>query len=181
MTIETAFGRWLRARPDLRSEDGINVFDEDHFCDRRVVHKFNENGDRSAQCYMTIEVKEYGAFPSDAQRSTFSILSGYLKNFFGNRNTRRGATRDIAGKRKKVWDAVFKRWVRVRHYGYHLLQFEKTSPEDSAWIKWDCKEITADQLVALLRFDIHPFTFQPLDARDRHKQKSFPLFLDVRE
>lgn len=176
MTMETGLGRWLRGREDLRSEDGINIYDEDHFCDRRVVHKFKENGERSAQCYMTIEVKEYGAYPSDAQRSTFAILSGYIKNFFGNRHTRRGATNDIAGKRRKVWDPVFSRWVQVRHYGYHLLQFEKTCPDDSAWIKWDGKEITADVLVKLLRFEIHPLTLKPMDARDHHKRQTLPLF-----
>jgi uncharacterized protein (DUF1800 family) len=141
----------------------------------RVVQKFKENGERSAQCYMTLEIKEYGAFPSNAQRSTFAILSGYIKNFFGNRHTKRGATCDISGKRKKVWDPVFERWVRVRHYGYHLLQFERTCPDDSAWIKWDGKEITSDQMVALLRFDIHPLTLKPMDARDHHGQRTFPL------
>lgn len=175
MTMETALGRWLRGHPGLRSQDGTNIYDEDHFCDRRVVHRFKENGDRSVQCYMNIEVKEYGAFPSAAQRSTFAILSGYIKNFTGNRHTRRGAIKDIAGKRGKVWDPEFERLVQVRHYGYHLLQFEKTCPDDSAWIKWDYKEITTDELVQLLRFDIHPLTLMPLDARDHHKQKSFPL------
>ena len=179
--METALGRWLRGRQDLRSEDGVNIYDEDHFCDRRVVHKFKVNGDRSAQCYMTIEVKEYGAYPSDAQRSTFAILSGYLKNFFGNRHTRRGATKDIVGKRRKVWDPVFKRWVQVRHYGYHLLQLEKTCPDDSLWMKWDGIEITEDDLVKLLRFEIHPLTFMPMDARDHHKQKSLPLFKECRD
>jgi len=55
------------------------------------------------------------------------------------------------------------------------LQFEKTCPDDSAWIKWDGKEITPDQLVELLRFEIHPLTLKPMDARDHHRQKSFPL------
>lgn len=175
MTMETGLGRWLRGREDLRAEDGHNIYDEDHFCDRRVVHKYKENGDRSVQCYMVLEVKEYGAFPTKAQQSTLAILSGYIKNFFGNRHTRHGATKDIAGKRRKVWDHVYKRWVQVRHYGYHLLQFEKTCPDDSSWIRWDGKEITADQMVALLRFEIHPLTFMPMDARDHHKQKSLPL------
>ena len=175
MTMETALGRWLRGRHELRSEDGINIYDEDHFCDRRFVHKYKENGERGVQCYMVLEVKEYGAFPTKAQQSTLAILSGYIKNFFGNRHTRRGATKDIYGKRGKVWDHVYDRWVQVRHYGYHLLQFEKTCPDDSSWIKWDSKEITEDQLVKLLRFEIHPLTLMPIDARDHHKQKSFPL------
>jgi len=175
MTMETALGRWLRGRHELRSEDGINIYDEDHFCDRRVVHKYKENGERSVQCYMVLEVKEYGAFPTKAQQSTLAILSGYIKNFFGNRHTRRGATKDIYGKRGKVWDHVYDRSVQVRHYGYHLLQFEKTCPDDSSWIKWNSKEITEEQLVKLLRFEIHPLTLMPIDARDHHKQKSFPL------
>lgn len=178
MTMETAIGRWLRGRQDLRSEDGINIYDEDCFCDRRVVHKYHEGGDRSVQFYMVVEIKEYGAYPSPAQQSTFSILSSYLKNYVGNMHSRVGSTCDIAGKRKKVWDPVFERYVSVRHYGFHLLQFEKTSPEDSEWIKWNKKTITEDQLVQLLRFEIHPFTLMPVDARDHHKQK--PLLLKAK-
>lgn len=36
--------------------------------------------------------------------------------------------------------------------GIHLLQFERTSPDDGR-IYWDRKEITRDQLIQLLRFE----------------------------
>jgi hypothetical protein len=124
---------------------------------------------------MEVEVKEYGAFPTPAQRSTFQILSDYLKNTVSNMHSSRGASGDRSGKFRKIYDREFDREVWVRHYGIHLLQFERTSPDDSAWIKWDGTEITADQLVGLFAFDLHPYSLKPLSARDRHAPVSRPL------
>lgn len=177
VTIETALGRWLRAHPGLRSEDGLNIYDADHSVERRIVHKYKDGGDREAQCFMEVEVKEYGALPTAAQRSTMQILSDFWKNTIGNMYSSRGASRDRSGRPRKIYDRQFGRFVYVRHYGIHLLQFEKTSPDDSEWIKWDGVQVTSEQLVSLLRFDIHPYTLNPLSARDRHaRQKYYPLF-----
>lgn len=175
VTIETAFGRWLRGHPALRSEDGLNIYDEDCSVERRIVHRYKDGLDRDAQCFMSVEVKEYGAMPTPAQRSTLQLLSDYVKNTFSNMHSSRGAAPSRDGKCQKVWDKEFGRYVWVRHYGIHLLQFSRTCPEDSEWIKWDGVEITGDQLVQLLRFDIHPYTLNPLSARDRHRRQAFPL------
>lgn len=174
VTIETALGRWLRGHPRLRSEDGLNIYDFDHSVERRIVHKYKDGSERDAQCYMEVEVKEYGAMPTQAQRSTLQLLSDYLKNTTKNMFSSRGASDGMHGKPRKIYDRQFGRWVRVRHYGIHLLQFEKTSPDNSEWIKWDGVEITSDQFVSLLRFEIHPYTLKPLSARDRHS-RSMPL------
>lgn len=175
VTVETSLGRWLRAQPKLRSEDGINVYDADCSVERRIVHRYKDGTSREAQCYMEVEVKEYGAFPTPAQRSTLQLLSDYLKNTIANVKSTRGASCDRSGKWRKIYDRTFGREVFVRHYGIHLLQFENTSPEDSSWIRWDGVEITGDQLVGLLRFDLHPYSLKPLSARDRHARPSRPL------
>lgn len=175
-TVETALGRWLRGCKELRSEDGINIFDEDYCCERRIVHRYkDEQGKRDVQLFMCIEVKTYGSNPSDAQKSSLSIYSQYLSNYTGNVHTQRGVTTDATGKKRKVFDKVFNRLVSVRHYGVHLLVFEKTSPEDSLWIKWDNKLISVKQFTDLMSFNIHPYTLQKLDARLHHKQKQLPL------
>jgi len=179
VTIETALGRWLRSQPRLRSEDGINIYDADCSVERRIVHKYKDGTSREAQCYMEVEVKEYGAVPSAAQRSTFQILSDYLKNTVSNMNSSRGASSDRSGKFRRIYDREFDRWVWVRHYGIHLLQFEKTGPDDSSWIKWDGVEISPDQLVDLFAFDLHPYSLKPLSARDRHAPVSRPLLESI--
>jgi len=175
VTVETSLGRWLRAQPRLRSEDGINIYDADCSVERRIVHRYKDGNSREAQCYMEVEVKEYGAEPTAAQRSTFQILSDYLKNTVCNIHSSRGASQDRSGKFRKIYDREFDRHVWVRHYGWHLLQFERTSPEDSAWIKWDKILITSEQLVGLFAFDLHPYSLKPLSARDRHAPLSRPL------
>jgi hypothetical protein len=124
---------------------------------------------------MEVEIKEYGSMPTPAQRSTLQLLSDYLKNTTSNMHSSRGASRDRSGKFRRIYDKEFGRWVWVRHYGIHLLQFEKTSPDDSLWIKWDGREIDADQLVGLFAFEIHPYSLNPLSARDRHAAISRPL------
>lgn len=179
VTIETALGRWLRAQPRLRSEDGINIYDADCSVERRIVHRYKDGTSREAQCYMEVEVKEYGAVPTPAQRSTLQILSDYLKNTVSNMYSTRGASEDRSGKFRKIYDREFDRWVFVRHYGIHLLQFEKAGPDDSAWIRWDGQEITAEQLVGLFAFEIHPYSLNKLSARDRHAPAVRPLFDSV--
>lgn len=177
VTIETALGRWLRGHPRLRSEDGLNLYDFDHSVERRIVHKYKDGEERDAQCFMEIEVKEYGAMPTPAQRSTLQLLSDFVKNTVKNMYSARGSSQHLDGKPRRILDRQFNRWILVRHYGIHLLQFEKTSPDNSVWMKWDGVEITADQLVSLLRFEIHPYTLKPLSARDRHcRSRRFPLF-----
>lgn len=176
VTIETSFGRWLRRHPKLRSEDGTNIYDEDGSIERRIVHRYKDGGDRGVQCFMSVEVKEYGASPTQAQQSTLQLLSDYIKNTFRNMHNSRGSASELRGKCQKVYDRRFNNWVWVRHYGIHLLQFEATSPDDSTWIKWDGVEITADQLASLFVFEIHPYTLKPLSARDRHKRPTLPLF-----
>lgn len=175
VTIETSLGRWLRAHPKLRSEDGTNIYDEDGSIERRIVHRYKDGGEREVQCFMSVEVKEYGAKPTQAQQSTLQLLSDYIKNTFRNMHNSRGAAENLAGKCQKVFDRRFNRLVWVRHYGIHLLQFQATSPLDSSWIRWDGKEISEDQLAMLFAFEIHPYTLKPLSARDRHRRPRQPL------
>lgn len=44
-----------------------------------------------------------------------------------------------------------------KYKGFHFLQFEKTNPEDGK-IYWDKKEITKDELINILRFDVKEAT-----------------------
>ncbi len=73
----------------------------------------------------------------------------------------------------KLKSLLLGRRVNVRYLGFHLLQFEQTSPDDSSWIKWDGKKIDEDTLTAILAFERHPYHIEKkIDEflRDRHRQ-----------
>jgi SAM-dependent methyltransferase len=71
--------------------------------------------------------------------------------------------------------------VTAWFFGGYLLQFSGTGPHDSEWIKWGPKrrEITEEQLAALLRFDLDPDTLGPLEIRRHHASPMPPLFSGI--
>jgi hypothetical protein len=125
---------------------------------------------------MCVEVKEFGAYPDDAQRDVLNFQHQFAMNTSRNRH---GAK---TYKAMKIRSFVAKKKVLVRHYGFHLLQFEKKGPDDSRWIKWDGSEITADKLVEILSFKVHPYQVdRSMDEflRDRHRQREVPSLFEV--
>lgn len=175
-SAETAFGRWMRHHPKLRSTvNHIVRTDTDHTILR---FKTYENGKQSRefQLMMCVEVKEFGSYPDDAQRDLLNFQHNFVMNTSQNRH---GAK---TYKTMKIRSFVAKKKVKVRHYGFHLLQFEKKGPDDSKWIKWDGKEITADTLAEILAFNVHPYQLdRPMDEflRDRHEQRPIPSLFEV--
>lgn len=162
-SAETGFGRWMRNHPELRSNIAHIVrTDTDHTILRYKTHYQG----RDFQLMMCIEVKEFGAKPDPAQKDILRFQHEFLMH------TSRNKHKALTFRSKSIYSEMLKRVVRLRHYGFHLLQFEKTSPEDSAWIKWDHREIAIDTLVGLLAMDVHPWNLRPMDEflRDRHWQ-----------
>jgi len=51
----------------------------------------------------------------------------------------------------------------------HVLRFSGLGPDDSKFIEWDDKDINADTLTDLLRFDLDPDTLKPIDLRNHHQ------------
>jgi len=100
---------------------------------------------------MDIEVKEFGSNPDRAQRSLLMLKHQLISN--NGRNVANAVTR-CTRVLKSTYDGAD---VLVRYLGTHLLQFEKTCPTDSAWIKWDYQEITAVQLAKLLAIELNPY------------------------
>ena len=166
-TAESGFGRWMRNNAELDSKEGIVRTDFDHtICRYKTYYE-----SRGFQIMMIVEVKEHGAEPDESQTDLLSFTNQILfKNKRGKNmyNARTAVTH-------KLWSKKNQCWVNVRHYGVHLLQFEKTNPDDSAWIKWDRKIITKEVLVDLLRMDRRPDNpdlFMIEYLRDRHKKDS---------
>lgn len=165
---QTGFGRWMRNHKALDSIFGIVRTDTDHWILR---WKTSLEG-RDFQLLMLVEVKEMGSEPDEAQ---LDILHFVHLGMIRPRKNMHGAKCD---NEFPATSTVTGRKVRVRYMGYHLLQFEKTNPDDSAWIKWDRKTISADVLVGVLALERHPdkpdkFMIEYL--RDRHRRDDHPL------
>lgn len=123
----TEFGLWLRQQPELDSRRfGFDAENLDY-----IWHDY-VNGR-----LMLIEEKRHGAQLSFAQRDTHSII-------------------DQAMSFACEW-GVFDRLKsdrprEIRYYGYHVIRFEHTSPEDG-WVEIDGERTTADDLKRFLRFE----------------------------
>jgi hypothetical protein len=166
---ETAFGQWMRDQSKLKSGDGIVRTDCDHII---VRYKTHPQG-RDFQLMMIVEVKEFGGEPDPCQRDILSFLSQTI--FIRSRQICGAKTT----KSLKLKSHILGRPVLVRNYGVHLLQFEKTSPRDSAWIKWDRCLVDAPTLTEILAFERRPdapHLWMKDFLRDRHRQSEMPLF-----
>lgn len=166
ITAETSFSRWIRERADLDSNGfGISVMDMDY-----IVHRYRTELGRKFQCIMVVEVKTHNAKMSDAQRDTAHVINQIM------RNRKQTPTKNVQWQAGNgpltVYSIYTKSKVVLRAFGVHVVTFEKLGPDDSQWIKWDGKEISADQLAALLRFDLDPDTLNPMDWRRHHQDRA---------
>lgn len=116
----TEFGLWLRNQPQLES----SRFDAENL---DYIWFAYRNG-----WLITVEEKRHGASPSNAQNDTHSIVKQMLENASGNEY------KTMRGKRK------------IEYRGHYLIQFEKTNPDDSKWIKINGVECTKMELIFLL-------------------------------
>ncbi len=164
------FSEWIRNCKELDSRFiGIGVSDID-----LIIHRFKFDNDRSYQCIMLVEKKSHGASPKLSQRDTINIFGQFMRN--DKKTFFKGRRAQAENRPCKVYSSANKKRITVKAFGYHLLQFEKTDPDNSLWIKWDKKEISKQQLIQLLRFDISPETLLSLDGRKHHKKN--PYFWD---
>jgi hypothetical protein len=155
----------MRGRDELDSGKGIVRTDTDHTVLRYITHMQG----RDFQLIMDVEVKEFGKEPDPSQAD---IL--FFKHQIA---TRTGINMHKSGTvfTHKLQSKYSAKKVSVRYCGLHLLQFEKTNPADSEWIKWNHRKITENTLIELLQFKRNPE--QPRRPmieflRDRHMQVS---------
>jgi len=162
-TTQTAFGRWIHDHPDLDSiYEGFVTQDLDIF-----VHKYKNNYEREVECIMLIEVKTFGKKPDICQRDTLSIIGQFLRNRKPTNYKR--MRMQLSATEMKAYSRLKNKYVKVRGFGYHLLQFEKDNPENG-WIKWDNKLINKKMLIKILRFEVDPDTLNGFDLRKHHKK-----------
>lgn len=52
--------------------------------------------------------------------------------------------------------SVAARIIGIEFWGLHVLRMQNTTPENSQWIRWDGKQITAETLKKFLNFEKRP-------------------------
>jgi hypothetical protein len=180
-TTESSFGRWIRENEELDSQkQHIVIYDMDY-----IVHKYKTHHGRSFQLLMIIEVKTRNSDMTDAQRDTLYILSQLTQNRRENNATLGSSNKWNSNEFHKlstsvtsVWSPMQQKMVSVKSFGLYKLQFSNLGPADSEEILWNGKPIKQETLTKLLRFDIDPNGFRPIEDlfRVHHKRKNLPLF-----
>ncbi|NBC46721.1 MAG: hypothetical protein GVY22_01760 [Gammaproteobacteria bacterium] len=182
-TAESAFGRWIRNNSKLDSGLGFCVIDQDYW-----IHAYKTFENRDFQCLMAVEIKTHGGKVSNAQRDTLHILNQILRNRKNLTPTKKD--RFALAPFLKVHSAMLNREVNLRSFGVFVLTFSGIGPEDSGVITWSGGDgrargvtITTDQLTKLLKFELDPDTFMPIDEllRNHHQtpfKKNLHLFED---
>lgn len=175
-TQETAFARWVRNEPELYSHLGYCFSDIDVNSFLYIVHKYRTQHEREIQYLMMLEVKIFSGDVKESQRETISFIS----QIFRNRKetpTKKNNRRQLNPTINKLYSTLSKRFIIPKLFGFHLLQFSETGPEDSNLIKWDhIWTISKEKLIKLLKFELDPDTLKPMDLRIHHKPEIFPLF-----
>ena len=159
--LEDEISDWIRHHPQLRSGDGFTFMDKDLIC-----HRFKTTHGREFQCIMFIEFKILGRQLDDTQRDTMHITDQMFRT---DRSTPTKKKRTHNGETPtRVWSVKSKKWVSVKAFGYHLVRMNGRTPDTSTQILWDKREITKEELVALLQFNLDPDTLRPLSWRIHH-------------
>lgn len=157
---DTPSCKWIREHPELPSASpdiGFVLTDSDV-----VIHRYktchDSIGTRELQVIMDIETKTYGGIPSSSQLDTL-----YKKDLF------------------EGWKRTWNNEV-IRYFGHFVWILSDTHPENSTWMTWGMfvnhrnfrrYAITMPKLLQILRFDIHPRTFNKNPFRRHHKTQSW--------
>lgn len=161
---EPPFNRWVRSHPRLDSiGTALSVTDSDLW-----IHQYKDRPDRCGtrrlNNIMLIESKTFSADLRYPQHETLAIVGQLLKKACA-----RGRYQRIKTPKSEIRE--------VRFFGVHLVQFDRTSPEDSDLILWDRKKIDTETLIKLLRFELDPDKLRPRSERRHHvpTNRALPL------
>lgn len=179
-TTETSFGRWIRQNKNLDSQkEHVVIYDIDY-----VVHKFRTHHGRTMQLIMLLEIKTRNSDMTDAQRDTMYLLSQITENRRRNNQINSKPDKWVTNSPhcgsfgpNEVYSSHARRFVKIKSFGLFKLQFSGLGPDDSDFIGWNGKPIDCQTLESLIRFDIDPVTFKPIEElfRIHHKAKEQPL------
>lgn len=163
---DTDFSAWVRRHPELQYDYdgrfGLGLADWD-----AVFHRYMTaseiNRPRDVQSLMYLEVKSRNGSLTSSQRDT--LFKHHCHCF--NMDQGKAQSRRINGQ-------------DILHFGVSILILSGTNPDNSASIKWGrfskignvhFQKINSDQLIQLLRFDLHPSNLSTKPFRLHHKTR----------
>lgn len=161
---DTPFCAWLRRQqeelPSYSETCGFVASDNDVHI-HCYMTEIDSRGTREIQALMFLEIKTRGGRVHDSQRDTLVKLHACLAK--GN--------------------IVFSGQT-IRHFGVSFIFLSGMDPDDSETIYWGRfdqskpfsrvirgKKITKEQLLKLLRFELHPDNLAPRPFRRHHKTR----------
>jgi hypothetical protein len=160
--------QWLRSRPGLDSRrERLSIPDVD-----LVVHRYRDRTSKNPKYrvdnVMLLETKAHADGPqlgTFAEHDTFGLLNALWNSRVKHHS--HGVIRsypvNFCGERR-----------RVRWWGVHVWAMSGDRPDNSREMWWDQvpSSISVDTLERLIKFEIDPFTFAPVDYRDHHENES---------
>lgn len=181
VSTEQPVKAWIRGHTELDSRNAcLCIGDSDLWVQRYGTRRTRWSVDRSTQYLMLVEVKTHGRDLDDPQRDLMLIVNDLLRT--KTWKDQRAAGLFVTGHLQNVrivHSYIGKRWVQVHCFGAHLLRLSGSTPLTSDLITWDRKEITQEQLVQLLRFDLSPDSLRPMEHRTHKRSVKAPtLFGD---
>ena len=174
---------WIRQHRDLDSRQAcLCIGDSDLWVQKYGTRLGRRGVDRSVMYLMLVEMRTNGRNlkPDDPHRELLTIVNVLL------RTNRWKETRDhgrfVAGHKQNarpVSVVIRGRLTPIHCYGVHLLRLSGPTPDLSEWITWDHKKITKDQLLSLLRYDLHPDSLNRMEHRSHKAVVDMPALFGV--
>lgn len=181
VSTEQPIKAWIRANRDLDSHRHcLCIGDSDLWVQRYGTRKHQSGVDRSVMYLMLIEIKTNARDLDEPQRDLLHIVNQLLRT--NPWKEQRDNGQFVNGHQQNVrlvYSSMARRKVQVQCYGVHKLRLAGHVPNESDWITWDDKPVTAAQLMELLRYDLHPDSLLRMEHRSHKRSMEMPGLFEL--
>lgn len=181
MSTEQPIKAWIRANRDLDSRRAcLCVGDSDLWVQRYGTRSHQSGIDRNVMYLMLVEIKTHARDLDASQRDMLHVINQLLRT--NPWREQRDGGKFAAGHQQNtrlVYSYIAGQRVQIHCYGVHKLRLAGSTPGDSDWITWDDRPITAEQLPAVLRYDLHPDSLRRMEHRSHKRDAAMPELFDL--
>jgi hypothetical protein len=176
VSTEQPIKAWIRANRNLDSRRAcLCIGDSDLWVQRYGTRAHQDGIDRSVMYLMLVEIKTHARDLDASQRDLLHIVNQLLRT--NPWKEQRDGGRFVEGhsqNARMVYSVIAGERIRLNCYGVHKLRLAGADPESSEWITWDDRLVTAEQLVAVLRYDLHPDSLRRMEHRNHKRAVKIP-------
>lgn len=180
-STEPPIKAWIRKHEELDSrKQCLCIGDSDLWVQKFGTRRWHTGVDRDVMYLMLVEIKTYARDLDEPQRDLLHIVNQLLRT--NPWKEQRAEGRFINGHRQNVrivYSIMAGRKVPIHCYGVHKLRISGATPDESEWIAWDDKQITFDQLLKVLRYDLHPDSLRPMEHRSHKQTVDMPVLFSL--